>query len=327
MRPVAANVPTATLARVCAGPCAAKHSSDKKLVIALRDAPAGATGAWKVNGAAVDATGSQITIKSFPADGSDVIVEAALTKDGKTGSAQITIPINAAPKCGGASCLSVKKVADAFGAAEYHAAVAGMTDDADVSELTYEWGLKTAAGRTPLQIDASNTFKLKGLPASATLYVVATDAHGAAAAEETFEATVAAPAEGFDAVKALSELNTARAIATKDPVAIGAAVRHLAALGAMEVPTNATKKFNDDVEAKAQELMYALVPTMSAYDADSAWTAAVTAATAFSMVKNIIAEFSSGVAGFIDASELLPACLHFAHLLHRLLARLLAFTA
>ncbi|KAI8464953.1 MAG: hypothetical protein J3K34DRAFT_489498 [Monoraphidium minutum] len=295
VRPVAADVPTATIKRACAGPCPPKHAASKPIAVELAVPAAfeAAAISWTVNGAPVEgAKGLSLTIPaaSIPANG-DVAVTAELSLDGKTGSASLVVPINKAPYCKAASCLVVEaKAGDAF-PQQYVASVPlGLIadDDGAAADLTFEWGVRGAAGDKPLLIDAAPSFRFAELPAGeSSIYVRATDAMGAKY-EATAAVDVPAAPEGFDAAAAVAAIDPAQAKRTGDPAAISSAVRSLTLLAGVGPAANATEAevaaFKAAVNARLEALLGAGAEMVDSADLQAAQTAAATAAAALGAI-------------------------------------------
>ncbi|GBF98657.1 hypothetical protein Rsub_11651 [Raphidocelis subcapitata] len=308
VRPRAAAVPTGSLRRVCAsGACAPKHAGSAPLTVALRVPAAFDTAAvvWKVNGAAVaGATGALLTLapEALPADGAPLVITAEITKDDKTGVASLTVPLNAPPACTlAAGCLAVEAKADTFPAAEFVASATGFVDDGGADGLVFEWGVLAAGARRPVLIDRAPSFRFKALPAGAsTLYVRAIDADGAATLA-TADVTVKAPAAGFAAGGAVSGLNVAAAVATKDPAAISSTAQQLAAI-AQYAAANKTElaALQTAVDTKGAALLAASRGAVSEWDADAAQTTAAGAADVVGVMSNVTDEAKQAAVEIAD---------------------------
>jgi hypothetical protein len=300
VRPVPASVPTGTITRVCtANPCPPTHAGGTPLLLSLRMAGASsdATVAWSLNGAAISgATSARVTIPaaSLPTNGAPAVVTATITKGDATGVASLTVPINVAPRCvapagyeGDYACLTVAtgKAGDAFPAAEFAATAAGIVDDAPASELTYEWGVMVNKVATPMLIDRANAFTFRGLPqGESTVYVRAVDAQGASVVA-TAKVTVVAPAEGFSAAAAAAAVDVDQAVATKDPAAVGAAARTLAALFSV-----GGAAVQDAVDTKGPALLTSSAASINQWDPEGAVTTAASAAKLVAVMKNVSLE-------------------------------------
>ena len=322
LRVVAAGTPTGRLERACVGgACAARHAGSDDLVVVLTDAPAKAAVAWSLNGVAVDgASGAKAIIPaaSLPIDGSPAVVKAALAVGDAKGEASLTVPINAAPRCGAASgkCLAVTKVDDSLLGAEFRAELAELRDDGAASDVTYEWTLVGADGAVaPLRSERGNAFTLRGLAAGdSTLTVRAVDALGASYTESA-TVTVKPFAGNVTAASVASNAALERAANSRDSAAIAAAARQVAALNRLHgAATAAAKAANANVtdadpavtaalDGRARSLFTAAGDLINVFDAPGAAVWAAAAADAFEATFNRTAVDAQNAIDIADTGE------------------------
>jgi hypothetical protein len=315
VRPRPAGVPTGALFRACDGACGPAHDGSRPLAVSLfaPEAPADAVISWTANGAPVaGAAGRLLTLQpaDLPAAGGPLRIAATITTpaSGLAGSASLVVPVNAPPACAeAAGCLSLSSATAPFAGPGVTAAAAGYTDDGDLSDLTYEWGVVAADGSLkPLLIDRAPSFKFSALPQGlAWVYVRVTDSLGASAFAKA-SVNVTAPAAGFKAAAAATAVDAAGAAATKDPSAIGRASRQLLAIRTYSAGVNTSAADKAAIEAavnsKGEALLKATSETVNEWDPEGAQTAVGTAADIIGAMTNRTAEARAASVGTADTS-------------------------
>jgi len=315
VRPVSDAVPTGVITRLCgAVACGPKHPGSAPLTVALRvpAAFADAAVAWALNGDTLeDETAMRLTVPAaaLPTNGAPAVITASITSGETTGVASLTVPINAAPRCtapAGESCLTVTPgtAGTVFPTAEFLAVAAGFVDDADASELTFEFGVVVDGVSRALLIDRANTFTFAGLPAGEhTLYVRAVDAQGAAV-QATVPVTVAVPAAGFSPVAAIGAVDVQQIVSTRDPAAVSQAARTLAALAAVPAANaSETAALQRAVDEKGQVVLLASSRGLNEWDPEGVQTTAASAADVVKVMANVSLEAKQAAVAIGDARE------------------------
>ncbi|KXZ53681.1 hypothetical protein GPECTOR_6g598 [Gonium pectorale] len=232
VRPASEPFPRGALTRQCsAAECQRAHGTNKDLVVMLVLAPEyrNATATWSCDevpslsslvprSAANDANTPNGTFvltvpaASLPANRANLTIAAALLFKGVAGLATVTVPLNNPPACSLGSgtdpsaCLNAELTSDTFPKAVAVLRTQGWADDLD-SQLTYEFGVRTAAADHAHQVGASPSAPIVGLPqGSVTLYACASDSQGSRACG-TANVTVKPPGTGFDAAAEMRAAN------------------------------------------------------------------------------------------------------------------------
>ncbi|KAG2423081.1 hypothetical protein HXX76_002308 [Chlamydomonas incerta] len=236
-RSAAVPFPRGSLKRQCGlSGCAAPHSTDRPLVLALvlestfstaavswRSAEVAAVSSLTAASSATDPTippGTHyLTVPAalLPSNRASLTIAANLSLAGATGLATTTVSLNSAPSCSlgtsASECLTSSILTSTFPNAAVSLLAQGWADAQDDSQLLrYEFGVRSmgAGGRTSdsaQQIGGSSSGTVLGLPVgNSTLYCCVMDTAGSRTCATTV-VTVNPPAAGFNAAAALASVN------------------------------------------------------------------------------------------------------------------------